>query len=119
VRKLVFIIGWLGGLGIQWTRASGPPPHDPCVLRLGRLITQVERMPARFNNPGALRLRSGTYRTFSTVEEGREAMYKNIERLKATRTWRQVIRIWSESPERYEAAIDPYFASCLALPKAP
>jgi hypothetical protein len=120
LRIQILILAWLLVSLAGAQQPGTTPAHSPCVVTLGKLIAETEgwnkttSLVRRQHNPGALRLRSGPYRTYADDATGWESLFLNIERLRrGGLAWRQVIRIWSEVPDRYERAIAPrFFKSC-------
>lgn len=96
--------------------SAAAPGRDPCVRELGKLIAGIENIPRSENNPGALRSADGFYFVFDSPAAGWEALFHQIERLRRHgKSWLQIIRLWSQVPDKFEAAIAPKF-SCIARP---
>jgi hypothetical protein len=110
-------------IGMLVAEPPAAPTEEACAARLEKLIGETEgwgnpaSLVRRQHNPGGLRLRSGEYARYLSDQEGWEALHSLISRYREWRwKWIQIIRVWSEVPDRYEAAIAPRFSACMAEP---
>jgi len=116
--RSVFLIGMMFA---KPQAADTSQPDEACVARLEQIIGETEgwgnpvSLVRRLHNPGGIRLRSGEYARYLSDQEGWATLRALIERYRAWRwKWIQIIRVWSEAPDQYEAAIAPRFRACLA-----
>lgn len=117
--KSLFLIGGMLFAKAQAVEAA-LPTEEACIERFSKIVADTEgwgnpgNLVRRQHNPGAIRLKSGKYATYLTDIEGWAQLNALIALYRALHwKWIRIIHVWSEVPEKYEAAIAPRFRACM------